>query len=161
MSQYLSLALPFKILIIARNEANTHFLTGGPKKNVKIIKQNRILSSFGLLFSPSMLKSQLPSNVHCAHLLLFLSGVSFQLIAYIGKNKHRGRNRKILSSIVEVMEVSECEEDFHISDGNLSEDGQVELNAYVSPIAALDRAQDIVRGGEALVITDENIVRVV
>ena len=75
----------------------------------------------------------------------------------MGKKKHRGRDRKSLSSIVEVMEVSECEEDFHISDGNLSEDGQVELNAYVSPIAALDRGQDIVRGGEALVVTDENI----
>jgi len=35
----------------------------------------------------------------------------------------------------------------------------VEVNAYGSPIAALDRAQDIVRGGEALVVTDENIVR--
>ena len=59
------------------------------------------------------------------------------------------------------MEVSKCEEDFHISDGKLSEDGQVELNAYGSPMATLDRAQDIVRGGEALVVTDENIVRVV
>ena len=68
---------------------------------------------------------------------------------------------KILSSTVEVMEVSECEEDFHISDGSLS-DGQVEVNAYGTPIAALDRAQDIVnvRGGQALVATDENIVRV-
>ena len=44
----------------------------------------------------------------------------------MGKNKHRGRDRKIL---VEVMEVSECEKDFHISDGNLSEDGQAEVNA--------------------------------
>ena len=60
------------------------------------------------------------------------------------KNKHGGRDRKNLSSIVEVMEVSECEEDFHISDGNLSEDSQVEVNAYGSPIVALDRAQDIV-----------------
>ena len=56
--------------------------------------------------------------------------------------------------IVEVMELSEC-------DGNLSEDGQVEVNTYGSPIAALDRLQDIVRGGEALVVIDENIVRVV
>ena len=78
----------------------------------------------------------------------------------MNKNKHRGRDRKILSSIVEVMELSECEEDFHISDGNLSEDGQVEVNTYGSPIAALDRLQDIVRGGEALVVIDENIVRV-
>ena len=54
----------------------------------------------------------------------------------MGKNKHRGFDRKILLSIVEVMDVSECEEDFHISDGNLSEDGQVEVNA---PIAALRR----------------------
>ena len=75
-------------------------------------------------------------------------------------NKHRVGDRKILSSTVEVMEVSEYEEDFNIWDGNLSEDGQVEVNAYGSPIAALDRAQDIVRGGEALVVTDENIVRV-
>ena len=75
----------------------------------------------------------------------------------MGKNKHRGRERKILSSIVKV---SECEEGFHISEGNLSEDGQVEVNAYGSPIAALDKAQHIVRGGEALVVTDENIVRV-
>ena len=75
-------------------------------------------------------------------------------------NKHRVGDRKILSSTVEVMEVSEYEEDFNIWDGNLSEDGQVEVNAYGSPIAALDRAQDIVRGGEALVVTDENTVRV-
>ena len=54
----------------------------------------------------------------------------------MGKNKHRGRDRKILLPIVDVMDVSECEEDFHISDGYLSEDGQVEVNA---PIAALRR----------------------
>ena len=79
----------------------------------------------------------------------------------MGKNKHRGRDRKIFSSlVVEVMEVSQCEGGFHISDGNLSEDGQVEVNAYGSPIAALDKAQHIVRGGEALVVTEENIVRV-
>ena len=66
-----------------------------------------------------------------------------------------------MSSTVEVMEVSECQEDFHISDGNLSEDGQVKVNdAYGSPIAALDRVQDIVRGSQALVATDENIVPV-
>jgi len=64
----------------------------------------------------------------------------------MGMNKHPVHDRKILSSIVEVMEVSEREEDFHISDGNLSEDSQVEVNAYGSPIAALDRAQDIIRG---------------
>ena len=48
-----------------------------------------------------------------------------------------------------------------IFSGNLSEGGQVEVIAYGSPLAALDRAHDIVRGGEALVVTDENIVRVV
>ena len=79
----------------------------------------------------------------------------------MGMSQHCVRDRKILSSIVEVMEVSECEEDFDILDGNLSEDGQVEVNAYGYPIAALDRAQDIVQGGEALLVTDENIVRVV
>ena len=73
---------------------------------------------------------------------------------------HRGRYRKILSSIVEAMEVSDREEDFHISDGNLSEEGQVEVNAYGSLIPALDRAQDI-RGDEALVVTNENVFRVV
>ncbi|XP_074608669.1 proteasome subunit beta type-7-like isoform X2 [Acropora palmata] len=41
------------------------------------------------------------------------------------------------------------------SDGNLSEQGQVEVNAYGSPVAA----QDIARGGEVLVATDENVVR--
>ena len=55
------------------------------------------------------------------------------------------------------MEVSDSEEDFHISDGNLSEDGQVEVNAYGSPVAA----QDIARGGEVLIATDQNVVRVV
>ena len=54
----------------------------------------------------------------------------------MGRNKERERDRKILLSIVEVMDVSECEEDFHISDGNRSEDGRVEVNA---PIAALRR----------------------
>ena len=44
----------------------------------------------------------------------------------MGMNKHRVRDRKILSSIVEV---SECGEDFHISDEDLSVDGQVEVNA--------------------------------
>ena len=62
----------------------------------------------------------------------------------MGMNKHGVRDRQILSSVVEVMEVSECEKDFHISDGNLCDDGQVEVNADGSPIAALDRAQDIV-----------------
>ena len=79
----------------------------------------------------------------------------------MGINIHRGRDRKILSSIVEVMEVSDSEEDFHISVGNLSEEGQVEVNAYGSPIAAQDRAQDIVRGGEVIVATNENVVHVV
>ena len=54
------------------------------------------------------------------------------------------------------MEVSDSEENFHISDGNLTEEVQVEVNSFRSPIAALD----IVRGGEVLVVTDENIVRV-
>ena len=35
------------------------------------------------------------------------------------------------------------------------------MNPYESPIAAQDRAQDIVRGGEVLVATNENVVRVV
>ena len=55
------------------------------------------------------------------------------------------------------MEVSESEEDFHISVGNLSEEGQVEVNAHGSPIAPKDRAQDIVRGGEVLVAMYENV----
>ena len=75
----------------------------------------------------------------------------------MGMNKHRVPERKILSSTVEVMEVSECEEDFNISDGNLSEDGQVDVNAYGSPITALDKAQDIVRGHEALVATNVRV----
>ena len=94
--------------------------------------------------------------MHCAHLLLLLSGVSLQSIPYLGMNIHRGHDRKILSSILEIMEVSDSEEDFHISDGNLSEEGQVEVNAYGSPVAA----QDIARGGEVLVATDQNVVRV-
>ena len=50
------------------------------------------------------------------------------------------------------MEVSDSEENCHISDGNLSEQGQV---AYGFPVAA----QDIARGGEVLVAIDENVVR--
>ena len=61
-------------------------------------------------------------------LLLLLSGVSLQAIPYLGMNVNCGRDRKILSSIVEVMEVSDSEENCHISDGNLSEQGQVEVN---------------------------------
>ena len=72
-------------------------------------------------------------------------------------NINRGRDRKILSSIVEVMEVSDSKENCHISDGNLSEQGQVEVNAYGSPVPA----QDIARGGKVLVATDENVVRMV
>jgi len=94
--------------------------------------------------------------LHCARLLLLLSGVSLQAIPYLGMNINRGRDRKILSSI-EVLEVSDSEENCHISDGNLSEQGQVEVNAYGSPVAA----QDIARGGEVLVATDENVVRMV
>ena len=33
----------------------------------------------------------------------------------------------------------------------------MEVNAFGSPIAAQERAQDIVRGGDALVATDENV----
>ena len=55
------------------------------------------------------------------------------------------------------MEVSDSEENCHISDGNLPEQGQVEVNAYGSPVAA----QDIARGGEVLVASDENVVRMV
>ena len=39
----------------------------------------------------------------------------------------------------------------------MSEEGQVEVNAFGSPIAAQETAQDIVRGGDALVATDENV----
>ena len=42
-----------------------------------------------------------------------------------------------LSSTVECMEVSDSKEDFHISDGDLSEEGQMEVNAYGPPIATL------------------------
>ena len=56
-----------------------------------------------------------PPILHCAHLLLLLSGLSFRLIPYMGINIHRGRDRKILSSIVEVMEVSDSEEDSYLS----------------------------------------------
>ena len=81
-------------------------------------------------FSPGLqnenIKESNPTTLHCAHLLLLLFGVSFQLITNMGMNKHRVRDRKILSSIVEV---SECGEDFHISDEDLSVDGQVEVNA--------------------------------
>ena len=103
------------------------------------------------------IKESYPPTLHCAHLLLLLSGVSLQAIPYLGMNMHRGRDRKILSSIVEVMEVIDSEENFHISDWNLSEEGQVDVNAYGSPVAA----QDIARGGEVLVATEENVVRVV
>ena len=71
----------------------------------------------------SKLKESYPPIVHCTHLLLLLSGVSLKAIPYLGINIHRGRDRKILSSIVEVMEVSDSEENFHISDGNLPEEG--------------------------------------
>ena len=64
----------------------------------------------------SIFKESYPPTLHCARLLLLLSGVSLQAIPYLGMNIHRGRDRKILSSIVEVMEVSDSEENFHISD---------------------------------------------
>ena len=81
-------------------------------------------------------KESYPSILHCAHLLLLLSGVSLEAIPYLGMNIHRGRGMKILSSIVEIMEVSDSKKNFHISDGNLSEEGQLEVNAYGSPVAA-------------------------
>ena len=68
-----------------------------------------------------LLKESYPPNLHCARLLLLLSGVSLQAIPYLGMNIHRSRDRKILSSIGEVMEVSDSDENFHISEGNLSE----------------------------------------
>ena len=49
----------------------------------------------------------------------------------MGMNIHRGRDRKILSSIVELMEVSDSEEDFHVSVGNVFEEGPVKVNAMV------------------------------
>ena len=61
-------------------------------------------------------KESYPPTLHCAHLLLLLSGVSLQAIPYLGMNIHHGRDRKILSSIVEFMEVSDSDENFHISD---------------------------------------------
>ena len=106
----------------------------------------------------SLKESYLP-NLHCARLLLLLFGVSLQAIPYLGMNFNRGRDRKIVSSLVEVIKVSDSEENnyCHISDGNLSEQGQVEVNTYGSPVAA----QDIARGGKVLVATDENVVRTV
>ena len=61
-----------------------------------------------------LFKESNPTTLHCARLLLLLSGVLFQLIPNMGMNKHRVGDRKILSSTVEVMEVSEYEEDFNI-----------------------------------------------
>ena len=55
------------------------------------------------------------------------------------------------------MEVSDNGDDFHISDENLPEEGQVEVNAFGSLCAA----QDIARGGEVVVATDQNVVRMV
>ena len=49
------------------------------------------------------LKESYPPNLHCARLLLLLSGVSLQAIPYLGVNINCGRDRKILSSIVEVI----------------------------------------------------------
>ena len=82
------------------------------------------------------IKESYPPILHCTYLLLLLSGVSLQAIPYLGMNVHRGRDRKILSSVVEIMEVGDSKKTFHISDGNLSEEGQVEVNAYGSPVAA-------------------------
>ena len=78
----------------------------------------------------------------------------------MGANIHCECGRKnILSSILimEVMEVIESEDEFNIAVGNLFEEGQVGVNTYGSPIAAQERAQDFVRGGEVLAATDENV----
>ena len=56
-----------------------------------------------------LIKESNLTTLHCARILLLLSGVSFELIPNMGMNKHRVRHRKILSSTVEVMEISECE----------------------------------------------------
>ena len=45
---------------------------------------------FLICILPFSLEESYLTNVHCEHLLLFLSGVSFQIIPYMGKNKHRG-----------------------------------------------------------------------
>ena len=77
----------------------------------------------------------------------------------MGTNIHcECRRKNILSSILimEVMEVIESEEEFNISVGHLSEEGQVGVNTYGSPIAAQERAQDFVCG-EVLAATDENV----
>ena len=47
-----------------------------------------------------ILKESYPPILHCAHLSLSLSRVSLQAIPYLGMNIRRGRDRKILSSIV-------------------------------------------------------------
>ena len=73
------------------------------------------MTAFTKHFGASI-KESYPPTLHCTHLLLLLSGVSLQAMSYLGMNIHRGRDRKILSSIVEVMEVSDSEENFHISD---------------------------------------------
>jgi len=73
----------------------------------------------------------------------------------MGTNIHCECERKnILSSILimEVMEVIKSEEEFNISD-----EGQVGVNTYGSPIAAQEIAQDFVRGGKLLAATDENV----
>ena len=124
-------------------------------KKFTLFDQLQRLKRLLLDYRLCIMKESYPPILHCAHLLLLLSGLSLQSIPYLGMNIHRGRDRKILSSIMEVMEVRDSEEDFHISDGNLSEEVQVEVNA--SPVAA----QDIARGGEVLVATDQNVVRVV
>ena len=101
-----------------------------------------VFGELGCLKGDHHVKESNPTTLHCARLLLLLSGVSFQLIPNMGMNKDHVRDRKTVSSIVEVMEVSECEKDFHILDGYPSEDGHVEVNAYGTTMAALDRAQD-------------------
>jgi len=77
----------------------------------------------------------------------YYPGFSLLPLPYMGTNIHCECGRKnILSSILimEVMEVIESKEEFNNSVGNLSEEGQVGVNTYGSPIAAQERAQDFV-----------------
>ena len=65
------------------------------------------------------LKESNPTFLHCAHLLLLLSRGLVTTSSIFGHEQATRRERKILSSIVEVMEVSDNGDDFHISDENL------------------------------------------
>ena len=57
---------------------------------------------------------------------------------------------------MQIMEVIKSEEEFNISVGNLSEEGQVGVKVYGSLITA----QDFVQGGKVLAATDENVCAV-